>query len=87
MRFFSGFVFVAVGAFVYWYDATHAGGQTLILPGLDMLIPRLARDHAEWGRLSAYILAGVGVLLLLRAMVLSWRERDDRDDADTAERQ
>jgi hypothetical protein len=80
LRYFSAIVFLLMGAYVGWFNATHTDAVYLF-PGIDVLMPSLAGNRAEQGRVTAWILMGAGGLLFLNAFRRHIRDvRAERED-------
>jgi hypothetical protein len=67
IRYLSAIIFFAGGAYVAWYNGAHREG-VLLFPGIDLVIPSLARDPHKQGQATVYLFFGIGALLFLNAL-------------------
>ena len=67
-RFLAPLLFLGAAGYVYWFNLNHTD-RVLILPMLPMLKPSLEGDFKAQGELTAQVLAGVGLLLLVIAAI------------------
>ena len=75
-RFFAPLLFLAAAGYVYWFNLNHAD-RVLLLPFLPALKPSLEGDFKAQGELTAELLAGVGLLLLVIAAIPRRRRREE----------
>ncbi len=67
-RFLAPVLFLCAGAGVAWFNSQHED-RVLAFPFLASLIPSLAGDLGAQGRASALLLAGIGLVLLILALL------------------
>jgi len=75
-RWLNPFLFLGAAAFIYAYDSHHTARQ-YVLPGLQALV---GDDMRAQGRLTWQIITGVGVILLIWAIVEQARAGTHRDE-------
>lgn len=75
-RFITPLLFFAVAAGVHWYNGQD-NGQIMAFPFIELLIPEAKEDLAVRGRVSVWILLGVGSLMTLKSLVSVFGARDE----------
>jgi len=68
MRFLTPTVLLGMAAYVHHHNTT-TGGRVLLFPFIDKIVPSTEGNPYEMGEASVYLLAGLGVLSLVLAIV------------------
>lgn len=67
-RILTPILFLAAGAGVLAWNGAH-DSEVILFPGLDALMPTLAGDLQAQGRVSAYLLMAMGLVLALYGLL------------------
>lgn len=79
MRWFSPVIFLGAAAYVLWYNQSHVD-SVLMFPFADAIFPSAKGDPQALGRVSAFLLAGVGGVLGLKSAYLELRDAKARKE-------
>jgi hypothetical protein len=79
VRWFTPAFFLVAAAWVAWHNA-HDSGRTFLFPFVESLVPSTRGDPAAMGRVSVWILAGLGGVFLLRSVWWEVRARREGED-------
>jgi 4-amino-4-deoxy-L-arabinose transferase-like glycosyltransferase len=77
-RYLTPIIFFAAAGGASWYNSTHRDSQ-LLFPG-SWLVPGYENDTFAQGTLTPWVLAGIGALTLLYAVVVHVRDLRARGD-------
>lgn len=67
-RFLAPLLFLAAAGYVWWFNQNHTD-RILLLPFIPLVKPSLEGDLRAQGELTAELLAGVGLVLLVIAAI------------------
>lgn len=73
-RYLTPILFFAAAAYVDWHN-TSQSGSVLMFPFIDLVYPAAKGDPVQLGKISVWMLVGIGALILTFRLTEEWRYR------------